>query len=104
MTHDEEQRELFKIASNKLGPAIGELADKIVSVKTGFVEFHAAIARIKKDLEKKQSKKDVWAVECRGDDDIYLFIAASFAEVHKKVSSLPDWPKTLPATKKKRGS
>lgn len=86
MTFEEEQRELFKIASKKLGSAIGELADKTVSVKHGFTEYHAAL----KKLKAAAGDKTVWAVECKGIDDIYLFVSSNFEQVRKKIAALPD--------------
>lgn len=99
MTFEEEQRELFKIASKKLGSAIGELADKTVSVKHGFVDYHAALKKLK---EAAGDKKTVWAVECKGIDDIYLFVASNFEQVRKKIAALPDCPNPIPVEIKRK--
>lgn len=100
-----EEKELFQLATTKVGADIAKLATQTVSIKTSFNEYHSALAKIKKDLDQKKPKKSVWVVECRGETDLYLFVAKTFKEVRDKIAALPDKSdkaEEKPAKKKKK--
>lgn len=97
-----EEKELFQLASTKTGADIAKLATQTVSIKTNFNEYHKALEKVKNDLDQKKPKKSVWVVECRGESDLYLFVAKTFKEVRDKIAALPDKIQEKPVVKKKK--
>lgn len=96
-----EEKELFQLASTKVGADISKLATQTVSIETSFNEYHSVLAKIKKDLGDKP-KKGVWVVECRGETDLYIFVAKTFKEVRDKIAALPNKAEEKPKPTKKK--